>query len=309
MELWLQRARNLPLVVALHSYWTPRTNEMVTALGRFSTQLKQLEIKAQYLSYVSLLHQGELPCLEKLDIAEEMDSSGHDGFFSLAEIMTLLHLAPKLVELTLHVNCVEEDTTDMITLPSLRFLALGGERIRRSIIADDDTILKHLSLPTLETLFLPFSDTSPADFPSFLQRSSSPLRTLFLGGGCIDLDFSTLAEGLRLVPSLTRLELFANIDIMDNLFVALADVSSSFLPNLDTLKIEHDCLIFEPFYQRVLRALLVRRAQLLCAHLRNPDEHQLKLKPSLEVGAGLRELAECGMDLWIGTEEHNMILV
>jgi hypothetical protein len=99
-----------------------------------------------------------------------------------------------------------------------------------------------------------------------------------------------LEKCFSLVPSLTYLELYGGkqLQFLDDLFTALADYPSHLLPNLHTLKIQHDCsVIIEPSYRKLILALSVRRAPLGCAYIENPDADQFK--PSPEVCARLRQ--------------------
>ncbi|KAF8123812.1 hypothetical protein K438DRAFT_1894259 [Mycena galopus ATCC 62051] len=233
-----------PLAVDLHRSFN---YDIAATLGRFTTQLKHLEIRQV-----------------------RFDSN----IKPLRGLMEFPH----------------------VVLPCLRFLALGEPDVRR--LKDDDKILKFLSLPALDTLFLSFLRISTTDFSAFLQRSAPPLRRLLLGAGCGRLSIGALAECLRFVPTLMHLELYAkgHVQFMDDLFSALEDSPSTFLPNLQILRVQHDCSILEPLYQKILRALSVRRVQLRCVRLRNPDQGQLEPGPG--VCAGLRELIEGG---WILT--------
>jgi hypothetical protein len=90
-----------------------------------------------------------------------------------------------------------------------------------------------------------------------------------------------------------------------DLFAALADSSSHFLPHLNTLKIQHDGDLFESSYQVLLSALSVRRAQLVCFDLRNLYKEQLK--PGPDICAGLCQIAAGGMEIYIGTQNTNFI--
>ncbi|KAF8201366.1 hypothetical protein K438DRAFT_1717105 [Mycena galopus ATCC 62051] len=307
LELWFQRARHHPLAVDLHRSFN---YDIAATLGRFTTQLKHLEIRqVRFDSNIKPLRGlMEFPRLEKLAITPEMDHTNHYWSFSLAETVHFLRLAPNLVEFTFPViHTGQEPNAEIVVLPCLRFLALGEPDVRR--LKDDDKILKFLSLPALDTLFLSFLRISTTDFSAFLQRSAPPLRRLLLGAGCGRLSIGALAECLRFVPTLMHLELYAkgHVQFMDDLFSALEDSPSTFLPNLQILRVQHDCSILEPLYQKILRALSVRRIQLRCVRLRNQDQGQLEPGPG--VCAGLRELIEGGMDVWIGTAEDNFILV
>jgi hypothetical protein len=73
-----------------------------------------------------------------------------------------------------------------VVLPALRRLSFGGALGHHP--DSEDNILNHLSLPTLETLFL--RNVAADDLLSFLRRSSPPLKELILGGGPMSRDFA-----------------------------------------------------------------------------------------------------------------------
>ncbi|KAJ7328802.1 hypothetical protein DFH08DRAFT_883256 [Mycena albidolilacea] len=308
LDVWLQRARNFPSSVRL---FKGLDYDVARTLVRFSSQLKHLDLYEEQLDPLRVI--GALPRLETLTIDVASDENGNSNAWNLAEAVQLLNSAPNLVQcLFCHVTTYFDDDLGArfgeVVLPNLRVLGFG-ERSVRSLDGEEE-ILQYLTLPALNTLFLSLSGYSTTDFYTFLERSSPPLQTLLLGTGCPNFRFIDLEKCFSLVPSLTYLELYGGnqLQFLDDLFTALADHQSHLLPNLHTLNIQHDCsVIIEPSYRKLLLALSVRRAQLGCAYIENPDPDQFK--PSPEVCAGLRQLAENGMDLWIGTPEHNFIEV
>ncbi|KAF7333500.1 F-box domain-containing protein [Mycena venus] len=312
LELWFRRAGNYALSVHLRR---GLDYHVATSLANFSKQLKRLTVYEEQLTSGSLRGLVSFPHLETLDVGVEMDENNEFSAFSLHTTIRLLQLASNLVECTFrglgfHYDL---DTTDKVVLSRLRSL-----KFRRPSVDYhwhdytggyiEDRILKFLSLPALETLFLPFN-ISPADFASFLAYSSPPLQQLFLGDGCRRLSFINLEECLRLVPSVTRFELYVGPKIkehLEDLFSVLVDSPSNLLPNLHTLKVQYNRYVVPTsVYQGLLHVLSARRAQIVSAHLINPN-NELAM-PSPEVLAGLQQLAAEGMDIHIGTPENNFI--
>jgi hypothetical protein len=278
-----------------------------TILPQYAEQLKYLEIHEEELHDGFLTDVGSLSCLETLTIGALWDENEEMEAFPLSQTLALLRLAPNLVkcsfrDVPIHVDNANEEK---LALPSLRYLTFSTDH---KILRSDDEILRHLSLPALETLFLPFSDISCPEFSQFLERSLPPLQKLVAGDEYIPLEYRELDRCLRLVPSLTYLELYVLENIfLDGFFSALADFPSDLLPNLRTLKIQHNSRSTPPesSYQMLLRALSVRRTQLLCVAIINQYDDQAK--PGPDVCAGLRELAAEGMEIHIGHEGHNFI--
>ncbi|KAJ7911534.1 hypothetical protein B0H13DRAFT_2271912 [Mycena leptocephala] len=304
-ETWLQRARNFPLTINLRR---SLDNHLASTLCRHANQLKHLEIHEETLRRGSLKGLGTFPILETLTISTVADDYEWLSHFSLREIIKILRVAPNLVECTFHdVTTILDYAGEKLLLPRLRSLSFGEQEDLRSLNGDDE-ILLHLSLPSLETLFLPLSEISSTEFSLFLMSSSPPLKKLVLGEGCDSPSMNSiqLNECLHLIPSLEHLELYARRSpFLVDLFAALADSSSHFLPHLNTLKIQHDAALSVSSYQALLRALSVRRARLVYFDLRNPDEEQLK--PGPDICAGLRQIAAGGMEIYIGTQNTNFI--
>ncbi|KAJ7876575.1 hypothetical protein B0H13DRAFT_2548593 [Mycena leptocephala] len=250
-------------------------------------------------SFTSL---GPFSVLQTLTIEANRDRLEDDDLevFRLDDIIELLRSAPNLIECTFDNVLLGEadEPEEKLVLLNLRCLKFGkSENIRN--FQSEDVILDHLSLPALETLTLSFTTISSGGFSLFLKRSLPPLQELV---GRTRFGFTELDEWLRLVPSLTRLELYlTNETCTDGLFSALAD-SSHFLPNLRTLKLlQH---FSQSSYETVFRALSTRRAQLTCVDLR---ARFFISKPSADVCDGLRQLAADGMEIYVGTHRTNFL--
>ncbi|KAJ7025370.1 hypothetical protein C8F04DRAFT_1400650 [Mycena alexandri] len=194
--------------------------------------------------------------------------------YSLTQLVELLRLCTNLVECTLHnfTTLSEYIGTETVVLPSLVCLKLGMTANVHELKSEDG-ILKHLSLPSLETLFLPFNNISSYDFSLFLRRSSPPLRKLVIGDQCDEFSLDELDKWLHLVPSLEHIELYVrDRTFADDLFAALGDSQSDLLPKLRNLVIYHGfSTIFESAYQLLFQSLSNRRAKL---ELRNSSSIQ-----------------------------------
>jgi hypothetical protein len=307
LEAWLPRARNCPLSI---SFRCSLDSNIAPVLGQYAKQLKHLEISDEEFrfdvrSFTSL---GPFSVLQILTIeGKRSEDHGDLEVFSLYDIMELLRSAPNLRECTLDNVLLGEadEPEEKLVLLNLRCLKFGKSEDVRSF-QSEDIILDHLSLPALQTLALSFDTISSGGFSLFLKRSLPPLQKLFLGGGRTHFGFIELNEWLRLVPSLTHLELFVrDKTCTDGLFSALAD-SPHFLPTLRILKIVQDLPPpSESLYQTVFRALSTRRAQLTCVDLR--ALYSGPSRPSVDVGDGLRQLAADGMEIYVGTQRTNFI--
>jgi hypothetical protein len=191
-------------------------------------------------------------------------------------------------------------------LPRLRCLKFG---VLGPGVHGGDDILFHLSLPALEELVVPLYHITCSDFSLFLEESLSSLQRLALGREGSDIEFVHLDKWLRLVPALTDLELFTEHSIFaDDLFSTLADSPSGFLPNLRSLKIQHQSSALSPSsYQSLLRALSTRHTRLSCFHLQALKEDESK--PPADICDRLRRLLADGMEIYIGSGGENYISI
>ncbi|KAF7336743.1 hypothetical protein MVEN_02109400 [Mycena venus] len=289
LQRWLQRASHCSLSISLRR----SLNDGVTAiLWRCAKQLKHLEFYEPEHDAGSL---PSLPCLQTLTIGSPLEDEFNE--LSLEHVMGLLRLTPNLVECGFHDISIHtpRDGPQKILLPSLRRVKFRDY---------GDNLLDHLSLPALEELALSLTNTSPDEFSLFLKRSLPPLRRLVLGCRSIDISFIPLNEWLRLLPSLTDLQLrTVGSGFAGNLFSALADVPSDFLPNLRSLEIQnHSWNPFPLSHPNVLRALSVRRTHLICFHLRTRHAD-----PSPDVLYRLQQLATDGLEISVKIDGREYI--
>ncbi|KAJ6539725.1 hypothetical protein B0H19DRAFT_370935 [Mycena capillaripes] len=308
LKRWLRRAGNYPLSIHLHSLPYYNVDTPLTVVRKYAKQLKHLEIYGKRLYINSLTGRGSFSCLETLTIGALSDHGELNSICTL-EFVRFLQLAPNLVECTF-VDIrwdLGADPGNVLVLPRLRILKFG-ELAYNSYATSEDNILEHLTLPALETLLFMFKTISSAEFSLFLQRSAPPLQHFILQRGSQNnLSFAELQEWLRLVPTLTHIELHTDerLPIVD-LFSALADSppNSHFLPCLQSLKLRYEPLP-ESAYQTVFRALSVRRTQLVRADLRGL--YSTASKPGPDICEGLRELAANGMEIYLGDKRQNFL--
>ncbi|KAJ7748783.1 hypothetical protein DFH07DRAFT_1035512 [Mycena maculata] len=306
-QTWLQRARYHPLSIFLHR--------------PFGDQIQKLEL--HYLSEAGndgvipdfLGGLGPLSHLESLSVF--LDSGGNMLFpWTYVHIVEALRrLAPTLVECTLHRLLLNaSDPPRHLVLPRLRQLSFGDRRDGEEF-GSDDRILKYLSLPNVRTLTLsPRPHITVADLCAFLERSSPPLQELIITDRWPPLRLDTC---LRLVPTLTRLELWdPRIDLLEKLFADLAEYPSDFLPALRSLCIPRHS-VYEPPWETIYHALSVRRTQV--THFQATQTQSIysaatngrswvpEPRPHLRVA--FRELVADGMELNIGTEVLDFLLL
>ncbi|KAJ7484970.1 hypothetical protein B0H11DRAFT_2279258 [Mycena galericulata] len=316
LTIWLQRACNRPLSVSLTNAFH---EGVVPIIWQHSQRLKHLEIcyKQEYGDYSyedsgtqigisECTSLGPLPLLETLTIRHSAVDEG--PIYVGSQIIEILRLAPNLV------GCVLDrvypwwdpidDVREPVVLPTLRRLMFGqdGEY-------SDGGILKHLSIPRLEALSVSMRVMSSAHLLSFLKRSAPPLQKLVLGGGFNPTEpVDQLVECLGLVPALTHFDLgWWPKRRAEEIFAALAEFPPHLLSNLHSLIIGlHWGHAPRPlFWKTLLRALSVRRTQMRVVHVTTLESW----KPTADILAAFKELAEGGMDIFIaiGTEEQNLL--
>ncbi|KAJ7750175.1 hypothetical protein B0H14DRAFT_2982227 [Mycena olivaceomarginata] len=228
MKVWLRRAGNHPLEIDYATAGVLKHLEIYND-GENEDQDSDSGEPIGFDQPIDLFGGKEpesLPSLETLIIGR---ATYCPPYFAL-QILELLRRTPNLVE------CI---FAQRLVLPNLRRLIF--EELPR--YPNDDKILKHLSLPALETLSLPMR-LSDDDLLSFLKRSSPPLQELSIGHGgrCPD-------------SCLRRLSL----PVVEGFFDALAE-SPSLLPNLRSLFVRptYDT-IPDSFWRQLFRAASARR--------------------------------------------------
>ncbi|KAJ7026932.1 hypothetical protein C8F04DRAFT_1045172 [Mycena alexandri] len=290
LRLWVERAGDRPLSILLRGALDA---PVAKVLEQYATRIRHFEIYGTEYSDVlnSNLSVGSFCCLRTLKVGtfvEDKHRELHNA--SVADVMALLRLAPNLVECTIDTFVARSyHAKEELVLPSLTRAEFLEEQ--------DGDVLRHLTLPSLNTLLATYSDISNQSLLLLFQRSSPPLQILSLGhqGAA---DFIALEMGLRLVPSLTQLDIRSLYhDFAHKFLTSLAD--SHFLPNLRILKIRHPLGTFP--HALLLPALSARRTQLVSFYLGGSSRYKF------EVDDGLRALIADGMAIEIGTKAVNLI--
>ncbi|KAJ7657497.1 hypothetical protein B0H17DRAFT_1337866 [Mycena rosella] len=309
LTTWLSRARNCPLSLTLRGV---PDNDVGCIVRQHTGRLRSLEIYSDDNVGLVALPQsiGPCPSLGTLTICFLPNEEGESLIPTTRQTLDILRLAPNLVECTLSNLCTwDDDYTGTLFLPSLRYLEFRYLSLEGNDYENDDELLKQLSLPALETLSLPMSDISFDDLVRFLKRSSSPLKTLVLGERYQyrELD-SELAECLRLVPTITHLELCWPCEYATQMLTSLAQ-SPPLAPNLLSVKIRLDePVTSQSVYNAVERALSVRRDRIVCFRLIWPEGCWLgALDPDANICNVLRRFVADGVKIHFGPEDRNSI--
>ncbi|KAJ6510560.1 hypothetical protein C8R45DRAFT_964505 [Mycena sanguinolenta] len=277
LPIWFDRARNHPLSVSLQVA-EGFGEDVVPILSRHGQQLRHLELRDE-------------------DISEDAGSqSFSDDGISLCYILKLLRLAPNLEYLLVDTDIVPDVEHENFSHSELRRLTFGEpDGCPRGGL---DIIM---SLPKLETLSMEL--TSGALLP-FLKESSPPLLELIIGEAG-DLGYNELAQCLRFVPNLRRLEMwFPRYCVVENFMAALAG-SLSLLPHLRTLRFsldeldDEDAEITPLFWTTLARALAARRIQLQTFGFTGFRRSLASEMPTPDTIATLRGLAANGMQVCI----------
>ncbi|KAJ7646058.1 hypothetical protein DFH06DRAFT_1476633 [Mycena polygramma] len=292
LPIWFRRARTRPLSIFLRLHRAEIDPDVAAIIWGHSQQLKHLEIC----------------CCEDED-GEDTNSDDDEiiDFFggqtpvvccSDHEILQLLCLAPNLVEFvfeTIHVlDGIPLSAEEVVVLPSLRRFMFGSST---QCPVNLDGILKHLSLPALEAMVLPFTSVLSNDFLAFLRCSSPPLQEIILGD---PLKFICLPETLRLIPTLARLEMWGTTSrVILELSIVLTN-PLLLLPNLHTLVLHLNYSFHLPpipysSWAGLLRMLSTRRMSLRTFHVHLSGSP----KPPADILEAFTELEANGMQIYI----------
>ncbi|KAJ7678820.1 hypothetical protein B0H17DRAFT_1206590 [Mycena rosella] len=300
LATWLSRARNRFLSLSLHG---TVGEGAATVVQGYAEKLRSLEIHSNDADCLEVFESMSCPSLEILEIRFLRDARGRTPRYYLSKTLDILRVAPNLVECTFYnLSTLDESTTGYLVLPTLRSLAF-----RQDCGYSNDKILKLLTLPALETLYLAMVICSPEDVASLLKRSSQPLQKLILGRQYHrPSDFTQSDECLRLVPTLTHLEL-SGAGGYPTLFASLAD-SPSLAPHL--LSIQIHCprdTISHLLYSALVRALFVRRAQIVCCKINWEDDTELASpeEPKAHIREALVQFVADGMEIQLGGKYRN----
>ncbi|KAJ6516807.1 hypothetical protein C8R47DRAFT_405345 [Mycena vitilis] len=322
LPLWFQRARNHPLSISLCETYDPDP-AVAGIIWQQAPQMKHLEIweeededqddhdiAAETRDLFGDTNPGPLPMLETFTVR----ALEHGRGFPAVQIFELLRLAPNLAECTFDcmypVHCWDDNDAEELELPKLRRLMFGQYPAQPN--SDEEILMKNLTLPGLEALSLSFRGFTMDDFLAFLERSSPPLKELIIGDGTRAKTFPRLAECLRLIPTLTHLELWEvwqwqpNSPFVPDLFAALAGSQGrGLLPDLQRLVIHLFVSdIPDSSWSLLLRALSARpQLQAVRVNLDVAPPALGSVKPGEEVLAAFRDLVANGKEVYIGIKD------
>ncbi|KAJ6585620.1 hypothetical protein B0H19DRAFT_1250413 [Mycena capillaripes] len=219
--------------------------------------------------------------------------------------MDILRAAPALVD------CEFGDMQpDEVDVAPLTHLCLRHLRLGKCFQPDDldgalvntAAVLKHLTSPVLETLFIRALDISDDELSSFLTRSSPPLQSLHLA--IWDSDDGLAGEHLRSVSSLTDLTIeylqYNEDGQPDSVFETLA-IDQKFLPNIRNLNIQD--WVPDAHAPLLITVPTARRAKLHSFRVIFSKREESQLDDHLL--ATLRQLAQDGMEIHFGPSECN----
>ncbi|KAF8190406.1 hypothetical protein K438DRAFT_924725 [Mycena galopus ATCC 62051] len=304
-EIWLARARHRSLSICISLRSSDEDDffqhDVAPTIRRRRHQLQSLELDLQGSQAHDAFFDdaAPYPALKTLTI-------GSKGRMRLVgSSLNILRLAPNLEECTFngvcYISASEDDRRlERLTVPHLRYLNIDGFR-------PDLDLLEYLVLPSLETLKIP-GVSELQDLFNLLERSSPPLRNLFMGWGR-RASGGQLAQCLDLVPTLVHLELSyqAGTDIL----VQLGTRSPQhYLPNLRTVRITN----FSPTSTSAatLKAVLTTRR----GHhtpfdsftlLWPKDRRTVHSSDAAEIVSALREFEGSGMKIHVGPNGMNFM--
>ncbi|KAJ7506883.1 hypothetical protein B0H11DRAFT_2323538, partial [Mycena galericulata] len=296
LEIWLERARNLPLsIVLFESLDYDSIQELV--VEQRAGQLRHLEIAPLFVS-LETLKVGHAGSEYKYDGTRDdwVSPRGHQL------CVDLLRATPNLLEYHIsdmysyvHVSYPSWHGFQPLTHSSLRQLYLGGDTADNR---NSSVIIKHLTLSALQTLRISYFDISLGDLESLLTRSSASLRSLDIQDDIPDL---VGVECCRLVPGITNLKILFESQpagFTGKFFESLAR-TDEFLPNLRHLSISRNSGFFNRSqFEHVLTILSARRGQLQSFRL--VFLHQKAEPFDADILFQLRQFVESGMRIHIG---------
>ncbi|KAK7022405.1 hypothetical protein R3P38DRAFT_2960862 [Favolaschia claudopus] len=322
-NMWLDRARTLPLSVSLRGSLDLQQS-VLDLVGQYVDQLENLtlDLTPHNLDTPNIpftLDQGmQFPCLKRLSL----QSSEPFSFGSMGQWLGVLAAAPLLS--TLDLDDVFFDVEDGDEIPSAPLIVASldtlylGSPFAYDVLGEHSStarILRYLTLPALKSLTISSFNISYDEFFAFLSRSSPPLESFQM----IVQDNWTLhviARFARLVPTLVTLELSAmdfRIAEEAHRFLPFFEVlgTSDLLPHLRKFTLSTDTPWTVDY--GMLRRILTMRAtgcpaRLECFELCLPVYNNYTPNPPpIEVEGALRRLIQEGMKIHIGSHAQNML--
>ncbi|KAJ7359161.1 hypothetical protein DFH08DRAFT_845236 [Mycena albidolilacea] len=242
-EIWLGRAGDHPLSLRVSSpgFLDGRVD---VGLKQYAHQMQSLELSVYSRELDAIT--TPFPSLKKLAV------SVFDSTDCISRFIAILGGSPLLVECELrmvYLGVQSRVVPESLTHLSLRCLRLNSRnRPTRSTVYSAQ-ILRHLTLPVLESLIVTIFDISAADLHSFLARSAPPLK--FLDIKAWDPSWSEICDWSHLVPSLTDL-VFECWNVQELSLHRLC-----ILPNLCNLVVNSDASMLRHLTLPVLESLII----------------------------------------------------
>ncbi|KAJ7643816.1 hypothetical protein FB45DRAFT_1114131 [Roridomyces roridus] len=301
LTTWLDRGGEFPVSLSLNPI----------SRARFEDILDTLKPHAHRVQSLRLLRVVE--GLDKIYVFVALKSLTIDGCHNrhiscnTADIVHILRCSPNLEEFNLLNGCYNGSKLSQqtsLTHSSLRRLRFGeSEAMQHHSCAQ---ISRHLTLPSLDTLCISeFIHICVEDLVGFLTRSSPPLRSVHLGL-CGGLDMDGIRQCFTLFSIVTELEIIYPVNIVCNFFHILATVPEA-LPALQNLRIT-GCLGMASDFESVLAGVVQRRTVL--RSIRLVTSHPFRDRCfSRYKAAAFRQIANDGMDIYIGTPDRNFLSV
>ncbi|KAJ7678805.1 hypothetical protein B0H17DRAFT_100981 [Mycena rosella] len=299
LDIWLSRAGCQALSISLP---TNLTGNIAAVVARHAHQLQVLNMYHPHdqddSSFSTAV--GSLPFLKNLTII------GIDEFScSISATFEMLRICSNLVECTLDdvfYGYHGFNPEDILLLPRVRLFNFGTYPEYSS-----DHILRHITLPDLQTLFISLQDIQLQDLLQFLRRSSPPLQQIIVGdaAGLVDWTLEDLEECLPLLSTLTDFECLKPQNALPSHLLTILATSSHLLPNLSTLTLQ---LLYPPaqlLYEQLFSALRARRKQLHVVWI--SWRSKAEARPREDVTVQLRQLVADGMSIHVGPEDRNYI--
>ncbi|KAJ7184491.1 hypothetical protein C8R46DRAFT_983547 [Mycena filopes] len=320
---WIDRSNALPLSVSISGSLDDSAAGLVK---KHADRLERLEL-ALLTGYELQDITVPFPSLTSLTISQgEVDPgpqvyrrrSGDPPCFSedANECVGMLCAAPNLLECVFKkVFFSDEDHDHGYDYRQFR-LSLRLTHLHFGTLDDPDSfssaaILKHMTMPALETLSITWLDIPPSRFVDFFARSSPPLRKLAMAaepfGAREGWTAETIQSLLRSLPCLTHLDLQGyTVNEADDIFAYMVLQALSQLPDLWSFTVRH----YAPTrsqYEDILRVLRTRpKIQSLSISYRlrhGPNGH----RPDPDIVEALQELVAGGMKICIGPSGTNLV--
>ncbi|KAJ7858978.1 hypothetical protein B0H13DRAFT_2075542 [Mycena leptocephala] len=320
-KIWLSRARNLPLSFILR--FRGSVDRCIQNLAtEHIPQLQNLELYVDTSEDLQRV-EGPFPSLETLAIAAIDRSGALELLNNIHESVEILRAAPVLLECAFMNIYYAEDfhsfEPELLTHTCLQHLRLGKPQ-NSGVFGEEGSnsayILRYLTLPALKSLEIANLDIENDEFLSFLTRSSPPLQSLRVVIPTNHGPSYTGMEYLRLLPSLTDLDLFCPPTFpIDNhpplsTFLKMLGDAGDVLPRLRNLTIlTRSAYISEHTHLESMTSALAARSasrhgSLQCLRLVFPTYDAM---PNANVIFAIRPFAKDGMHIHVGPEDCNFI--